>query len=270
MQAMKPLIRFIDSDYRELFKIPDGDKIRITYPPGDGREPAERVCKFQGEHHFHLEKNETLHICQFAEMMERMGARYEPVNQLQNIQLVPFTAGVGEDKFYGHNREDGHTCAGSLRGNFGNSGDRFSASWRELENGLYNDEIQSELQSVVYALRQDLLKDRDSMLAYCQNHLGAKLLDGKAFSGEDYATYGFKLETDLRQYFVNCFAHGKDSRFSVYAYADKPTLSLEKVQAQPSNDKPSVLKEIRESRSAPKAPAKPERDKTKKKNQQEH
>ena len=271
-------IQFIDSDYRELFKIPDGDKIRITYPPGDDREPAERACKFQGEHHFRLEKNETLHICQFAEKMERIGARYEPVNQLQNIVLVPFTVGVGEDIFYSYNREEGNTCAGSLHGDFGNSsdGDRFHANWKERDNGLYNGEIQSELQIVVYALRQDLLKNRDSMLAYCQSHPEATLSDGK-----DYATYGFKLETESRQYFVNCFTQGRDSRFSVFVYADKPTLALDQGrQTQTAQhtvshtlkDKPSVLEEIRESRSALKAPAKPkpERDKSKKKNQPEH
>ena len=229
LQEVKPLIQFIDSDYRELFKIPDGEKIRITYPISDGREPVERSCKFHGEHHFHLEKNEILHICQFAEKMERVGARYEPVNQLLSIQPVPFTPGVGEDKFYSPNREEGNTCTGSLHGNFGNNsdGDRFSTSWREADNGLYNGEIQSEFQSVVYALRQDLLKNRDSMLAYCQSHPEAKLSDGK-----DYATYGFKLETESRQYFVNCFTQGRDSRFSVFAYADKPALTLGKEQGR--------------------------------------
>ena len=280
---VKPLIQFIDSDYRELFKIPDGDKIRITYPPGDGREPVEWACKFHGEHHFHLEKNEILHICQFAEMMERIGARYEPVNQLQKIVIVPFSAGVGEDKFYSHNCEEGNTCAGFLHGDFGSNsdGDRFHANWRALENGLYNGEIQSELQSVIFALRQDLLKDRSSMIACCQNNPEAKMSDGKSFGNEDYATYGFKLETESRQYFVNCFVQGRDSRFSVFAYADKPSPVLEqgqKPQAQTKEhtasdspvDKPSVLKEIQESRSAPKTPPKPKRNASKKKNQPEH
>ncbi len=30
------MIQFIDSEYRELFKIPDGANIKITYPPGAG------------------------------------------------------------------------------------------------------------------------------------------------------------------------------------------------------------------------------------------
>ena len=281
---IKQLIRFIDSDYREQFKIPDGDSIRITYPPGDGREPVERACKFRGEMHVDVGSS-TYHICEFASAMERIGATFEPVNQLHNVELAPFTAGTGEDKFFTHNREESNTCAGSLHGDFGNNGDgdRFHASWKERDNGLYNSEIQSELQSVVYALRQDLLKDRASMLAYCESHPDAKISSYKSFSGEDYAIYGFKLETESRQYFVNCFTQGKDSRFSLFAYADKPAPVLEQGQQQQSQangrtvpdtpkDKPSVLDEIRESRSAPKTPAKPKtvRDKGKKKNQPEH
>jgi hypothetical protein len=154
-----------------------------------------------------------------------------------------------------------------LQGDFGNNGDgdRFSAYWRETDNGLYNGEIQSELQSVVYALRQDLLKDRASMLAYCQSQPNAKLLSGKTSGNEEYVAYGFKLETESRQYFVNCFTQGRDSRFSVFAYADKPAPALEQ-------DKPSVINEIREAQKKPKPPSKPkpERDKSKKKNRAEH
>jgi hypothetical protein len=62
----KPLIRFIDSEYRELFNIPDGESIRITYPPGDGREPAECVCKRIDEMHTKIGRD-TYHICEFAE-----------------------------------------------------------------------------------------------------------------------------------------------------------------------------------------------------------
>ena len=221
---VQKLIRFIDSGYREQFKIPDGESIRVTYPASDGREPAERECKYEGETHVSI-GGSFYHIAEFAGAMERVGARVEPVNQLQNAKLTPFAAEVGEDKFYTHNREEGNTCAGVLVGNFGNNneGDRFSASWREKDNGLFNGEIQSELQAVVFALRQDLLKDRDSMLAHCKEHPEAKLN-----TGDNFAIYGFKLETESREYFVNCFVSdvARDSRFSIFAYADKPALEL--------------------------------------------
>ena len=44
----KKYIRFISSDYKTLFHLPDGGRIRITYPD---REPAERVCRFIDEYH---------------------------------------------------------------------------------------------------------------------------------------------------------------------------------------------------------------------------
>jgi hypothetical protein len=225
LPEIKNLIRFIDSEYRELFQIPDGESIRITYPPGDGWEPVERSCNFLDEYHFQPEKSDIYHICQFAEAMERIGATYEPVNQLHNIEILPFTA--GEEKFCSNNREEGNTCAGSINGDFGNSGDRYHAYWNERENGLYSAEIQTELQSVIYALRQDILKDRDSMLNYCRNHPEAKLSGGQSHNGDEFSIYGFKLETNSRQYFINCFAAQKDSRFAVYAHADKPTRNIE-------------------------------------------
>ena len=293
--VIKPLIQFIDSEYRELFKIPDGESIRITYPPDDGREPVERSCKFEGTHHINIEKNGVYHICEFAERMERIGARYEPVNQLRDFKITPSTADKNEEKFYKHNREEGNTCVGSLHGDFGNSGERYHASWNERQNNLYTPEIQSELQSVVYALRQDLLKDRDSMLAYCQNHPEAKRDEGKSSGNESFAIYGFKSETESRQYFINCFAMDRDSRFSIFAYADKPVPALEQSPQQTAGnqdnrtndsqdnrsikstvsdtvgktnrsvpnvteDKPSVMEQIREARSAPKPPTKPKQE----------
>jgi len=225
----KRLIRFIDSSYKELFQIPDGESIRIIYPIGDGREPVKRDCKFMGDTYAMI-GDTTYHICEFAEKMERIGATYEPANQLVDIKLAPSVESA--DKYYSFNREEANTCAGSLHGDFGRDGDRYHAGWNTRDNGFYNSEIQSELQSAVYALRQDLLKDRDSMIAYCQNHPEAKLSEGKSkvalADGEvDYAIYGFKLETELRQYFINCFVQDVNSRFAIYAYSDKPTLSLE-------------------------------------------
>lgn len=292
----KPLIRFIDSEYRELFKIPDGESIRITYPPDDGREPVERECKHLGEMHVQIGST-VYHICEFAERMESLGAKYEPVNQLHNVEILP--PADGENKFFEYNREEGNSCTGSLHGNFGNDGERFTANWNERDNGLYNGEMQSELQAVVYALRQDILKDRASMLAYCENNPDAKLSGGTASNGREYGIYGFKLETESRQYFVRCYAEGKDSHFAIFAYADKPALMLAQSQKAPIQEantahvqvergskspvvgatskdaeKPSVLDEIRESRSAPKPPpkSKPEKSKetpSKKKNQTE-
>ena len=67
-------IRFIDSSYNELFRIPDGDYITITRTDG---EQNIRKCVFLDETHTSIDGH-TYHICQFAEMMERSGSTYAP------------------------------------------------------------------------------------------------------------------------------------------------------------------------------------------------
>ena len=68
-------IRFINSRYDELFRIEDGEKIKIRYSDG---EEQERVCRYIDEYHTEV-GNHLYHICQFAEIMERNGSEYAPV-----------------------------------------------------------------------------------------------------------------------------------------------------------------------------------------------
>jgi hypothetical protein len=75
-------IRFIDSTYRELFRIPDGGYITITHADG---EQGVIPCKYIDPYHFYLD-GDCLHICQFAELMERKGSSYAP-------ELEPETVG---------------------------------------------------------------------------------------------------------------------------------------------------------------------------------
>lgn len=72
-------IRFIDSSYNELFRIPDGGKIRITYPDGDRREES---CRYIDPYHVEVGSGSMnlFHICEFAERMEECGARIEPLD----------------------------------------------------------------------------------------------------------------------------------------------------------------------------------------------
>ena len=64
-------IRFIDSHYKDLFRVPDGGCIQIHYPD----ETVVKPCKFIDEYHTQIGTN-VFHICQFAEIMERNGASY--------------------------------------------------------------------------------------------------------------------------------------------------------------------------------------------------
>ena len=68
-------IRFINSRYSELFRIADGEKIEVTNSVG---EKSEYVCYYIDEYHTEVGNN-LYHICQFAEIMERNGSEYTPV-----------------------------------------------------------------------------------------------------------------------------------------------------------------------------------------------
>ena len=69
--------RFIDSEYNNLFTVPDGGKVQITYPNG---EKKTHTCKHIGECHTEI-GGKCFHICEFAERMESLGAKYEPLKQ---------------------------------------------------------------------------------------------------------------------------------------------------------------------------------------------
>ena len=73
----KKEIQFINSRYKELFRINDGESIEIRYPNG---EKIERECTFLDEYHTRIGRN-VYHICEFAERMEAIGAVYQPVKE---------------------------------------------------------------------------------------------------------------------------------------------------------------------------------------------
>ena len=68
-------IRFIDPNYRELFRIPDGDKVRILYSDGD---KVDRACRYIDD--YHVEVGDYLfHICEFAERMDGVNSKVIPL-----------------------------------------------------------------------------------------------------------------------------------------------------------------------------------------------
>lgn len=68
-------IRFINSHYKEQFRIPDGDRIRIEYPDGSYKD---RTCRYIDDYHLEVDKN-LYHICEFAERMEGNGNKVFPL-----------------------------------------------------------------------------------------------------------------------------------------------------------------------------------------------
>lgn len=79
-------IRFIDPNYKELFRISDGDRILITLKNG---EHQERVCRYIDDSHMELGdggSSRLFHICELAELRHR--------NEWQSI--VPLRSSLPE------------------------------------------------------------------------------------------------------------------------------------------------------------------------------
>lgn len=67
-------IRFIDSHYKDKFRIPDGGTVRINFP----EYSMECKCRYIDEYHLEVGPN-TFHICEYAELLENRKATVEPV-----------------------------------------------------------------------------------------------------------------------------------------------------------------------------------------------
>lgn len=80
IENAKQGIRFIDSNYKDLFRIKDGEKISLTIAyDGEKKEP---VCRFIDPTYFEVGtggRANLFHICQFAELMERNGNTYKAI-----------------------------------------------------------------------------------------------------------------------------------------------------------------------------------------------
>ena len=68
-------IRFIDSHYKELFRIPDGERIIVT--DRDGKTES-YPCRYIDNYHTEVGRN-LFHVCEFAERMEQGGCTYAPM-----------------------------------------------------------------------------------------------------------------------------------------------------------------------------------------------
>jgi hypothetical protein len=78
MKQAEKGIRFITPAYKELFRIPDGDAVRINRSDGTH---IDRVCRYIDDCHVEVGHgwDSLFHICQFAEQMERCGNTVIPL-----------------------------------------------------------------------------------------------------------------------------------------------------------------------------------------------
>ena len=93
-------IRFIDSHYNTLFKIPNGSYITIV--GADGRKSTYK-CRYIDGYHLYV-GNYGYHICEFAERMERNGSSCRPAGEME-IFLTELENGSAYDYMCsrGHN-----------------------------------------------------------------------------------------------------------------------------------------------------------------------
>ena len=85
MQYAERGIRFIDSHYNTLFKVPDGGKVRVTYFDGEVKDVP---CRFIDEYHleFGYGSFNLFHICELAEKMENNGCKIEPIDVMPELE----------------------------------------------------------------------------------------------------------------------------------------------------------------------------------------
>ena len=95
LQQAERGIRFINPHYKELFRITDGDNIRIIHSDG---ENADYTCRYIDDYHVEIGSgwNSLLHICQFAEIMERNGSTVIPLRSSLPEQCYSVLPDTGE------------------------------------------------------------------------------------------------------------------------------------------------------------------------------
>lgn len=92
IEKSKQGIRFINSDYEEKFRIPDGDFVRIYRQDGSY---IDRKCRYIDECHAEIGNN-LYHIFQFAEIMERNGNTVIPLRSSLPVQCFSTLPSSGE------------------------------------------------------------------------------------------------------------------------------------------------------------------------------
>ena len=79
-------IRFIDPNYKELFRIPDGGQIIVT---SAGGTRMTKTCRYIDETHVEV-SGELFHICEYAERLQNAGAVCEPKQAVKAAKTKDF------------------------------------------------------------------------------------------------------------------------------------------------------------------------------------
>lgn len=118
--------------------------------------------------------------------------------------------------FYGQSQQISAMAhlIGHLRGDFGSGGNEFWTSWFKFRDSLFHDEFCAELDAVVNALRKSdeagaVLKDRESMKAFCKGHPEAAI-------DEDW--FAFRIDTKYFAYLLRICPQKGNYNFYILCY----------------------------------------------------
>ena len=92
MERAESGIRFINSHYRDLFLLDDGESVRLTRPDGN---VDIQPCRYIDPTHVQVGNN-LYHICEFAEYMESSRIKVEPANPRLPDQCLTMLPSTGE------------------------------------------------------------------------------------------------------------------------------------------------------------------------------
>jgi hypothetical protein len=181
-------IRFITSDYEELFQIPDGGAIVVT--SGFDGVPRVHTCKYLDEVHFEI-SGECYHICQFAEIMERNGNKCEPQAQIKSVVLS------APEKTFDLSKMK-KRIAGRIVGEFRGGDGRYFVSRSGFEE---KPEARREAEQILFALRKKYFPDRAALLDYCEARPEAR---ERYEDSTDFKPYRFKIRGQQYDYYIFC------------------------------------------------------------------
>lgn len=207
-------IRFIDSDYRDLFCIPDGGEITIQHSY-DGKM-TKYQCKYIDDTHFELmsENNSygnVYHICQFAEIMERNGDVYKPVIHGEYKLETPAPE---EAEFAASRHDAGSLCAFAVNFTHGN---RMFIDGARKNGSFDTDEFNKEFLDVFNYFRVQsetpILKNPAAIDEVCDT------VDSITKDSHDNKTNIFKVQTEKHTYYLSCLRTGHNfSEHYVHIY----------------------------------------------------
>ena len=212
-------INFINSDYERLFSIPDGGKICITDRNG---EKNTYPCRYIDDYHFELNNRSVYHICQFAEMMERVGATYEPMEMCAVELTVPKTEEADIRRLRTNNG-----CIGIFRADFRSSDGRYFTSWVDKNQDLLTENFQSEFNAVInhLRLRTPFLRSEDPALIK---------------EAPNFKSYTYKAKTDKHTYYFVVTFSQNESHVMAWCYDSR---GLEKAAREEMASKSRHTKE---------------------------